>query len=42
MQAHRLVPLIDSILALVAMVAWIGEIDLGLDESRQNPSKEQS
>lgn len=42
MKARRLVPLIGSVLALLAMVAWIGEIDLGLDESLQTPTKEQS
>ena len=42
MKARRLVPLIGSVLALLAMVAWIGEIDLGLDESLQTPPTEQS
>ena len=42
MKARRLVPLIGSVLALLAMVACIGEIDLGLDESLQTPPKEQS
>ena len=41
MKARRLVPLIGSVLALIAMVAWIGEIDLGLNESLQTPTKEQ-
>ena len=42
MKARRLVPLIGSVLALLAMVAWIGEIDLGLDESLQTQPTEQS
>ena len=42
MKARRLVPLIGSVLALLAMVAWIGEIDLGLDDSLQTPATEQS
>ena len=42
MKARRLVPLIGSVLALLAMVAWIGEIDLGIDESLQTPPAEQS
>ena len=42
MKARRLVPLIGSALALLAMVAWIGEIDLGLDESLQAPTEEHS
>ena len=41
MKARRLVPLIGSVFALLAMVAWIGEIDLGLNESLQTPTKEQ-
>ena len=41
MRARRLVPLIGSVLTLLAMVAWIGEIDLGFDESLQPPTKEQ-
>ena len=42
MKARRLVPLIGSVLALVAIVAWIGAVDLGLNESLQPPPKEQS
>jgi hypothetical protein len=42
MKARRLVPLIGSVLALLAMVAWIGEIDLGLDESLKTTPTEQS
>jgi len=41
MKARRLVPVIGSVLALLAMAAWISEIDLGLDESLQTPAKDQ-
>jgi len=33
MTVNRLVVLIGSILGLIGIVAWIGELDLGLEES---------
>ena len=33
MTVNRLVVLIGSILGLIGIIAWIGELDLGLEES---------
>jgi hypothetical protein len=42
MNARRWLLLIGAIGALIAMLAWIGEIDLGIDESLQAPAQQQS
>ena len=38
MPAHRWFTLFSAIAGLIAMVAWIGEIDLGIEDSLAPPS----
>lgn len=42
MTVNRLVVLIGSILGLIGIVAWIGELDLGLEESLPAPVEQPS
>jgi len=42
MNARRWLLLLGAIGALIAMVAWIGEIDLGIDDALQTPPAQQS
>jgi len=42
MTVNRLVVLIGSILGLIGIVAWIGELDLGLEESLPAPLEQPS